>query len=505
MSSRNALITRLCRPESYPHPVTKIDVIETHISWVLLTGAFAYKLKKPVDLGFVDYSTLELRAHCCLEELRLNRRYAAEIYLDVVPITGTPESPLMGGQGPAIEFAVRMRQFPQSALISSKLAAGELTAERIDRLARRIGQFHDAADVAKSASPFATPEEIRQEAIENLDVLQELLPIEFQERLPSLRGWTEQSFERLKETFAARRHAGCVRECHGDLHLGNIIEWGGEFIPFDGIEFNPGFRWIDVLSDSAFVAMDLEDRGRPDFAHRFANAIFEWTGDYAGLSVWRWYLVYRALVRAKVAAIRMAQADSSSRDALQGSKAGIPWPAWEECLTYLQLAERYITPEPRRLFITHGVSGSGKTTGTNSLIDQTGTFRVRSDIERKRLFGLSPEDRSASAVGSGIYSSEATARTYDRLFDCATQILEANETALVDATFLTRGVRDRFRHLAARFRAEFQILQFTADENTLRQRIRDRQTAGHDASEATLEVLDRQLALVEPLADDERA
>jgi uncharacterized protein len=508
MNSPHLLIDALLRPEPYPHPVRELERLETHISWILLTGEFAYKIKKPVNLGFLDFSTLELREHFCREELRLNRRYAEELYLDVIPITGTEENPRLGGDGEPIEFAVKMRQFPQSALLSTRLVRGELTALQIEDLARRLARFHDRAEVAPLDGPFATPDEVLQEATDNLNVLERHLPERWQPLVATLRDWTGETWSRLKPTFSDRRRQGRIRECHGDLHLGNVIEWNGRILPFDGIEFNDAFRWIDVLSDAAFLAMDLcyprnrneyapLEGGRSDLAGRFLNACLEQSGDYAGLAVWRWYLVYRALVRAKVDLIRATQVhdeqngNERERDELN------------HAVTHLLLAEAFIQPRVPRLIITHGPSGSGKTTGTEPLIER-GAIRLRSDVERKRLFGLQPEESSDSALGEGIYTAEATRRTYLRLADCAEQILRAGETAVVDATFLTRPVREMFRDLAERMDAEFEILPFTADPETLRRRIRERLQAGTDASEATFEVLEKQLAVLDPLNDEER-
>lgn len=487
MADSARLIQSLLHPEAYPHPVTRIELCETHISWVLLTGPFAYKIKKPVNFGFVDFSTLERRRFFCEEELRLNRRLAPQLYEAVVPITGTPEQPILDGRGEPLEFAVRMKQFSQEGLLSHLLERGELLPSHIDELARKVAEFHARIAVADSNSPFGTPERVRQPVRENF---RHLLATNdaLREQIRHLDAWCAQEFARREADFARRKESGCVRECHGDMHLGNMVLLDGAVTVFDGIEFNEAFRWIDVLSEVAFTAMDLRDRGRADLSARFLNASLEHTGDYAGLSVLRYYLVYRAMVRAKVAALRLRQEDQPRLR--------------EEYRGYLDLAEWYTQPPTPKLLITHGLSGSGKTTGTQALVEADGAVRLRSDVERKRLFGLDPSVHEPRRAGE-LYSAAATERTYARLAELAEAVIHAGFNVVVDATFLKRAQREQFRRLAERLRVPFQILDFPADEATLRKRLLQRKRQGGDASDATLAVLERQLRTQEPLSPDE--
>lgn len=498
------LIQALRQPDVYPERSTAedVDVCETHISWIFLCGEYAYKIKKPVRFDFLDFSTLELRRHFCDEELRINRRYAPDIYLEVVPISGSRLHPRIGDDSAPFEYAVKMQRFPKDALLSTMLEQGTLDPTHLDDLARNLGRFHAEAarldpaarPASESEFPFGSPELIRKNADENLTVLRDLLPDEDDDSLDSLQRWTDEEFNRLHDLFASRRESGFVRECHGDLHLRNLIEWNGRVIPFDGIEFNPGFRWIDIVSDAAFLAMDLDERERPDLSRRFLSMYLESTGDYEGVPLWRWEMVYRALVRAKVAAIQaMQHVDRTEEADFSGARDGIAH------------ALRLGQPSPRRLWITHGFSGSGKTTGSMKWIEEFGAIRVRSDLERKRMFGLEADESSSSATGEGIYTPDASARTQDRLAECARLILSENRAALIDATFLKRKDRDRFRDLAKEMNAEFQILAFAAPEDTLRDRITTRSRTGRDASEADLSVLEWQLKNADPLGNDEPA
>ncbi|HET9405549.1 MAG TPA: AAA family ATPase, partial [Burkholderiales bacterium] len=387
------LFVALTRPECYPHPVAKVRLIETHISWVMLTGPFAYKIKKPVNLGFADFSTLALRRHYCEEELRLNHRFAPDLYLDVVPIRGDPRAPRIGGDGPLLDYAVRMREFSQDALAARALAAGTFGARELDTLAARVAEFHAAAPAAQAGGGLGHPASVLGSARQNFE---QMLPLARSARdnraLRALQRWTDCEYAARQQAFASRQSGGFVRECHGDLHLGNIVMLDGRPVPFDCIEFNDELRWIDVMNETAFLAMDLEDRGRDDLAWRFLNRYLEATGDYEGIGVLRFYLAYRALVRAKVHLMRSRQPRVGRAEKARLARA---------FHGYLRLAGRYAAPARGALVIAHGLSGSGKSTATQPLIEGLGAIRLRSDLERKRLHGLAPLAVSGSGPGRG--------------------------------------------------------------------------------------------------------
>jgi hypothetical protein len=488
-------IARLLEPGFYPHPVGTVELVETHISWVLLTGSYAYKVKKPLDLGFLDFSTLEKREHCCREELRLNRRLAPHIYLEVVAITGTPESPVLAGPGTPIEYAVKMRQFAQDGLLDRRLAAGTLPAELIDRLARRVAEFHGGIERAPEGSDFGTPERAHYPVEENFRQTRPLITDPtVTERLEHLGERSEAAYVRLRPALAARREGGFIRECHGDMHLGNMAEVSGELVIFDGIEFNPNLRWIDVMSEVAFFCMDLEQRGRADYAWRFLNGYLEVTGDYAGLAVLRYYQSYRAMVRAKVTAIRLGQPDVPTDDRARAEAA---------FLGYLGQAEGYAAAQQPFLLLTRGPSGAGKTVVAGTLCERLGAVRVRSDVERKRLAGLAPEARSGSGLASGLYSDQASGATYGRLVSLARQVLEAGLPVVLDATFLLREQREMARRVARSLGVPFLVLDVSAPADVLRARVAERERAATDASEASAAVLERQLQGLGPLDPDE--
>ena len=474
-----------------------VTLIQTHISSVLLAGEFAYKLKKPVAFGFVDFGTLAARRHCCAEELRLNRRTAPQIYLDVVPIGGSVEAPRLGGRSAPIDYAVRMHRFATRNLADRRARAGRLKALHIDRLAAAVASLHATAAPAPPASDFGAPDKVLRWARENFALC--LLRLDDEprrSRLQRLAQWTEDEFRRRADWFASRRRDGFIRECHGDLHLANIVLLDEVPVPFDGIEFNPELRFIDVASDVAFTYMDLIEHGLPRLAWRFLDRYLEASGDYALLAGLRFYAVYRALVRAKVSLIRAHQPDARVAVRRQAAAA---------FARDLALAER-LAAAPRPLLVAvGGLSGSGKTTVAGLLVEHLGAVRVRSDVERKRLAGLAAETRVDAAYGSGLYSAPMTERTYARLHQVAALALDAGQRVIVDAALLRRAERDALRELAAGRKVRGECVWCEAPPAVLRARIARRQAARRDASDATLAVLDRQWQTVEPPGRGERA
>lgn len=457
--------------------------VETHISWVLLFGHEALKIKKPVNLGFLDFSTLAARHQMCGEELRLNRRLAPSLYVEVVPITGRPAAPRIGGPGTPIEWALRMRRFPDDALLADRLQAADVRPAQIDRLAQRLAAFHRSAAVADAASPYGRPERIAADTAAVIERLAPRLPPAQAAAPALLREWAGAQARELQPTWLARLRDGCVREGHGDLHAGNVVVLADDVTAFDCIEFDPALRWIDLQADIGFLVMDLLAHGRRDLAFRFLDRYLAEGGDHAGVAVLRYYLVYRALVRALVAALRPAAPGGPD---------------------YLGLALHWLRPPGARLLITHGLSGSGKSHAAAGLLEQAGAVRLRSDLERKRLHGLAPLQASASGLGAGLYAPQATQATYTRLAELADIGLRAGWPVIVDATFLRAAEREQFRLLARRHRVPFTILHCQAPEVLLRERLAARARRADDASEADASVLAHQLSHAEPLDGRER-
>lgn len=489
----DALVVSLQRllESSRGRPVRRV---ETHISWILLDGEHAWKIKKPVRFGFLDFSRLDLRHHYCEEELRLNRRLAPSLYLDVVPVRGSVAAPRLGddGKGSVIEYALRMKQFAAGSLFSEQVAAGRLEPGSVDRLATRLAGFQAAAPAAAADSPFGNAEGIRRTTA---DVLQGIESQAQAQRAAGLREWCDARAASLAPCFEARKADGWVREGHGDLHLANLVVLDDDVTAFDCVEFDPAMRWIDLQCDIAFITMDLKAHGRRDLAFRFLDRWLESSGDHAGLAVLRYYEVYRALVRALVAGIRHAQGRrAGSANEAESSRGP----------DYLRLAHGLAEEADPRLLIAHGLSGSGKSFASAQLLEVAGAIRLRSDVERKRLFGLAALEAS-SGRAADIYGEQATRRTYASLRDRARVALQAGYPVIIDAAFLRATERDDFRALAQELGVPFAILHCRADPAVLRERVSARSERRDDASEADSVVLEAQLASHDALREGERA
>ncbi|MFP4560534.1 MAG: AAA family ATPase [Thiohalorhabdus sp.] len=491
------LIRTLLDPARYPHPVERVEVVETHISYVLLTGDYAYKIKKPLDLGFLDFSTLDKRLHACREELRLNRRTAPDLYLEVVALTGSPEKPELGGAGEPFEYAVRMVQFDPALRADRCLERGELGPAEMADLGKRVADLHEGARQPGPDQGYGTREAVARDQRENLDQMRaELGGLGLgEQRFEGVAAWVEGFLETHGDLFAERRRSGRVREGHGDLHLANLARLDGVLTPFDAIEFDPALRFTDVMADVAFTWMDLRFRERRDLAVPFLNAYLETGGDYPGLRLLPFYTVYRALVRAKVAALQARETEDGERRAALR----------EVALRYFALAELTAGEDAALLIVARGVTGVGKSLVSVPLLARLGGVRIRSDVERKRLAGLEPEAASGSAVGGGIYAEELTERTYGRLLELARPSLAAGFPVYLDATYLAAERRQAARALAAELEAPFVILDLHAPERVIRGWLRERAGQQGVVSEGNEAVLEHQLARQDPLDAEERA
>ena len=407
----------------------------------------------------------------------------------------TPENPVLG-EYPAIEYAVRMRRFPLTKQLDRLATRNKLLPQHIDSLAASVAQFHLKLAVSEADAPFGTPDAIYKDAAQNFEHLQALLKDNDDlEKLATLRRASDSEFEQCRSLFEQRRIQGFVRECHGDLHLGNIVLMGEQPVPFDGIEFNPALRWIDVISEIAFTVMDLLHHRRAELAWRFLNAYLEITGDYAGVKLLRFYVAYRAMVRAKVSAITASQPELGAKEKTV---------AWNACREYMALAAKSLAHKKPALIITHGLPGSGKSSFAQLALERLRAIRLRSDVERKRLFGLDPLADSRASTGMNLYADDISKRTYAHLYALAGELLTAGRTVIVDAVFLKHEERKHFHQLAVRLGIPFVIASVQSGDATLRARITQRQRAKNDASEADIAVLERLQKTQEILSPEER-
>ncbi len=491
-------ISKMLSPDVYSHPVDNIKLIETHASWVVLTGEYAYKIKKPVNFGFLDFSTLQKRHKFCNQELVLNRRLTSNIYLDIVGISIHQQS-LRINQGETIEYAIKMQQFDQSAQLDNMLVANQLNLTHMHAIAQLIAGFHQRTNVAAKNLDFGEPDIVNDPVIENFSQIKEHLDSSFYDKtLDSLQAWSESEYSTLKPVLIQRKQHGFIRDCHGDMHLRNLIwlgdksriESGKGPMAFDCIEFNDYFRWIDVINEVAFLMMDLQQKQQNQLANRFINSYLEQTGDYAGLAVLSYYLNYRAMVRAKVAVLQLNQAaDKNVHNLLT-----------EEFESYIALAKNYTLPKTGKLIIMRGVSASGKSTVSQQIVDDYGVIRIRSDVERKRSFEATEAINTPNKINNGLYDEKVSELTYEKLLQLASQIIIAGFSVIVDAAFLKQNQRKAFQDLADKLQCPYIIFELTAPDDVLRKRIRERK---NDVSDADLQVLEYQLSHWQPLLKNE--
>lgn len=490
LARQRRLIARLAAQMRRAWP--RLRCFETHISWVLVAGGYAYKFKKAVRFDVLDYSTLAARLHCCQEELRLNRRLAPQLYLNVVEVGGSAEAPRLGGDGAVLDYAVRMRAFPQGALWQRRLAAGRLNQDDIDGLAALLARFHGAAARAPAASDWGSAAALARAAQQDLATVAGLCGAgPAREQCARLGAWlAAQHGDGRSARFTSRKAGGWVRECHGDLHCGNILTIAGQVQVFDCIEFNDELRWIDVLHDLAFIVMDLRCHGRPALAARLLSAYLEASGTAEGLALLAYYQTMRALVRCKVFLLRAAAAPAAEAQAASAMAQ-----------RYLDFACAGLAPGRAGVIVMHGYSGSGKSHCAGLLAAALGAVRIRSDVERKRLRGSAPGQRLAAPPGQGIYGAADTDATYARLLMLARQIVAAGLPVVVDAAFLQAGQRAPFAALAAQLGLPYAIVAARASPATMMARLRARSGDASDAGPALLPV---QLAAGAPLTPAER-
>jgi aminoglycoside phosphotransferase family enzyme/predicted kinase len=483
-------IESLLSKDVFPHPVDNLRLLDTHISWIILTGPFAYKIKKPLKLEFLDYSSLEMRKHYCEEELRLNRRWAPQIYLEVVPVTGSPQQPRIGGEGQAIEYALKMVEFPASAQLDVQLDNGRLDESDMLDIAGMIAGKHASAMKCDHLTADDAKTLVEHPMLANIEHLRDYLATSDADLLEN---WTRENLQALWPIVLARQDGGFIRECHGDLKLSNLVRLSSGIVAYDCVEFSAELRNIDVISDVTFLMMDLAARDREDLGFVFLNRYLECTGDYAGVRVLGLYYVYHALIRAKIAAIRSTERDNGiDRDCDLVVVAH-----------YVGVAQRWIERARPCLVVMHGFSGCGKTWLSDRLLARLPAIRLRSDIERKRRYGLGETEKSGAGIGSGIYEPAARADIYRELAEMAECVLSSGHHTIADASFLSREDRRLFRDMAERLEVPLVVVDVQAQPDELRRRLERRAGESADASEAGVDILSYQQEHAEPLGTEE--
>lgn len=487
-----ALIQAMLQPAFYPHPVKEpIQLMQTHVSYVFLTGDYAYKVKKPVNFGFLNFSTLEARQHFCLEEIQMNRQNAPEIYLDVLPITQTDNQQFeLDGTAQTVEYVVKMREFPQDDLFISLFEQGKLTESQMEELGRIVAQFHFLAQTNDYIRSFGEVAQVRQAIDENYQQTEKYIGgPQTQQQFTETRQYTDAFFDNQPELFKSRIENHKIRECHGDLHLRNICLWKNKIQLFDRIEFNEPFRFVDVMYDVAFAVMDLEARGSKELGNAFLNTYVEQTGDWLGLQVLPLYLSRQAYVRAKVTSFLL-------------DDPGVPEAAKKEAMVtaadYYKLAWNYTQQRQGKLILMSGLSGSGKTTVARHLARKLGAIQLRSDAVRKQMAGISVQEKG----GAELYTAQMNQKTYDRLLELGIKLANQGWTVILDAKYDREAARTNAIAQSKNHHLPIEIIHCQAPDAILRDRL---STRTDQVSDATADLITQQQADTEPFTEAELA
>jgi len=492
MSPLPDVITALLDPAQYPEDApAEVRLVQTQMSFVLLTGRHAYKIRKPVDLGYVDYTTLEKRRCFSEKEVALNRRLCPDTYLEVVPVIRRAGRIALGGEGEVVDYAVKMKQLPDAGMMDRHLTAGTLTPAMVEAVAGRIAAFHASAETSAEISHFGAIESVRRNIEENFDQSRPYIGRALaQDQSDSLKAYCDGFLKEHGVAFARRIAEGRIRDCHGDLHSAHVCFQDSDICIFDCIEFNDRFRYGDTAAEVAFLAMDLDRYGRADLRQAFVFEYIKRSGDTGLCELLSFYQAYRAHVRAKVACFKLD--DPFVPEAEKAAEL-------DKARGYFDLALSYTRRAPR-LFIMSGFTGCGKSVLATELARRLGLWYISSDLTRKKLAVLRPTSRLAAGIDYGIYSPEMTEKTYAAMLDEADQALAMWHSVIIDATFLRHVDRQRAQDLAARHNARFVIFECRLPEDELKKRLEQR--SGKAAvSDGTWEVYLSQKPKLEPVRE----
>lgn len=489
------LIHAMSDPTIYPHRPESIRIIQTHISVVFIAGDLVYKIKKPVDFGFLDFTTLEKRRHFCRQEVLLNSRFSEGIYLGVVPIHQIGSEVNFKGEGEEREAAVLMRRIPEECVFETMLENETVTDTILDRLADRIAFFHSKAETGPEITGFGSVEVVSQNLRENFEQTRRFVGLTLDAQ--THKEISELAFQCLRskqDLFRERMSKGFIRDCHGDLHLDHVVILDGIML-VDCIEFNDRFRFSDTAADLAFLLMDLDFQGFPSFGNRIARQYSQASRDTGVLDLIGFYKSYRAFVRGKVNSFSLDEEEMS-----ESAKSS----ARKKAREYFRLALASLKPSPRpSLIVMAGLSGSGKSYLSSRLGRRLGIEPIRSDVVRKQLMGVPVDQHRLDMYGQGIYTPNATEKTYRLMMERAGRSLRRDESVILDASFIRYQDRLAAREEARRAGARFVLVECVVPDHIARQRLKARITNENEPSDARWEIFEHQKAEFEAIRSDE--
>ena len=502
METHPRLVEALLTPDAYPgEAVAAVELVETHISYIFFTGEHVYKIKKPVDYGFLDFTTLEKRRDDCCKEVALNRRISPEVYLGVVEIREQAGQYVVEGPGRTAEYAVKMRRLPRDRSMDILLRQGLVSAADVERIALRTARFHQRAATGPYITAQGNLQAVRRNVEENFAQTRKFVGTALSaDAYDELVAYSRAFMDTKKDVFQAREKAGRIRDCHGDLHTAQIFletpaeggDWDGISI-IDCIEFNERFRYSDVAEDIAFLAMDLDHHGRPDLALAFVAAYVRESKDASIVELLTFFKLYRAYVRGKVTSFRLDDPhlpEESRDDVLQTACA------------YFRLAHAYIPVFPcPAVIIVAGVTGTGKSTVAIELARRWRLAYISSDITRKRLAGVDLSEHRYAPFLEDIYAPQFSHLTYEAVLQETRQQLQSGTSIIIDATFRLARERRRVVETAQEMGADIWIVECTLSEEEARRRLEKRFTAGESVSDGRWELYHQQLAQWTPVTE----
>jgi hypothetical protein len=484
------IVQAMLDPGFYPEKPEKIQMIQTQMSFVFLSGEYAYKIKKPVNLGYLDYSSLNSRYHYCQNELNLNRRLCPEVYLEVLPVSRHDGKICLGEIGEVIDYTLKMRRLPQEKMLNVLLERDHVSEEMVELVAKKISEFHKLAETNQQISTYGNILSIRGNIEENFNQTEKSIGRTIsKEKYQQIRQYTSEYLVKNRPLFENRVNTGKIRDCHGDLHAAHIC-FTNNICIYDCIEFNDRFRYGDVASEVSFLAMDLDHFGRADLSSIFVNSYVNFSNDPELLKLLAFYKCYRAYVRGKVESFKLDDSYISEPDKKMAASIAHG---------YFDLAGFYIRPHPT-LFITIGVTGTGKTTVAKELARHTGAVVISSDIVRKKLAGIPLTERHLDDFNTGLYSSQVTQNTYDAIFMKAEHYLSQRQSVILDATFTKHSFRTRAQELSERYHTEYLMIECFVNKENIVKRLEDRMRT-NSVSDGRLEILENQITQFEPIGD----
>ena len=464
----------LQKPETFGYKVKSVKILQTHISYIALTGRYCYKVKKSVNFGFLDFSTLENRKYFCKEELRLNKRLCPEIYLDVVRITRKKNGFEINGSGEVIDYAVKMKEFSQKFILNKLLERNKIDEKIINNIVDILVNFYKSGKSTDEIKHFGTVETIKRNNNENFDQTEDFINLTIKKEIfDFIKKTTNDFLSENKNIFSNRIKNNFIKDCHGDLHSGNIVLFNDKICIFDCIEFNKRFRYSDIASDIAFLAMDLDFLGQAYLSSYLIEKYVEKSQDNNIFNVLNFYKCYRAYIRGKVTGFKIndSNIDKSEKDKM----IDISKKYFDLAYYYSQLFSRKNKKNSKPiLFITTGLTGTGKTTIARKIAVDYKAQIISTDSVRKEILGIDKYERHYDAYNTGLYSPKKMIETYDKIFEKTDFLLNKKKNVVLDATFKTEKLRDTARKISQKNNANFLIVYCNCPEEKVKKYLDNR-------------------------------